>query len=355
MSRAPGVRFRRELGAAALPRSVLELASEGVTTGQLRGKQWRRTSHGFYVPTPRPNTTTQRILDAVPLVPSGGALSGWAAAFVAGVDRLDGIDSRSMTPLPVLICLARDVGWRKRPGVVATKEPIDTKDLGTIAGVPVTSLVRAAFDGVRRADGLEEAVVFLDACANEGKLDLLDFQRYLAQRSGWRGVERARRAADLADAASRSSWESRLRAHLVVDLGLTTPLVNVPVFRDDGRLLGLPDLLLVEEAVAIEFDGGDHLRRTRHHDDRIREELFEASGVIVTRADCLDLRPTGRAGLDRRILDAVHRGRTRDRALDRWTLVPPTWWLVEVEEPPRLSDHELAAIEDALTARRDAR
>jgi hypothetical protein len=112
---------------------------------------------------------------------------------------------------------------------------------------------------------------------------------------------------------------------------------------------------LVKVAVAIEFDGGDHLRRTRHHDDRIREEQFEAAGVIVTRADVLDLRPGGRAALDRRILDAVRRGRSRDRAQDRWTLVPPTWWRTEVEEPPRLSGRELAAIEDRLVEQGYAR
>ena len=35
--------------------------------GQLRGKGWRRTSHGFHVPASCPSTTTQRILEAVPL------------------------------------------------------------------------------------------------------------------------------------------------------------------------------------------------------------------------------------------------------------------------------------------------
>lgn len=236
MSRGSGVRFKRELAAAMRPRSLRELDSDGVAKGQLRGKR-RRTSHGFYVPASCPSTTTQRILDAVPLVPSGGALSGWAAAFVAGVGRLDGLDSRSMTSLPVPVCLARDVGWRKRPGVVATKEPLDEQDTTTVAGVAVTTLVRAAFDGVRLADGVEEAVVFLDACANEGNLDLIEFRRYLEQRVGWCGVRRARQVARLADAASRSSWESRLRVHLVVGLGLASPLVNVPVFRDDGDCL----------------------------------------------------------------------------------------------------------------------
>jgi hypothetical protein len=72
MSRASGVRFKRELAAAVHPRSLRELNSDGVTMGQLRGKGWRRTSHGFYVPASCPSTTTQRILEAVPLVPTGG-------------------------------------------------------------------------------------------------------------------------------------------------------------------------------------------------------------------------------------------------------------------------------------------
>jgi hypothetical protein len=67
MSRASGVRFKRELAAAVHPRSLRELISGGVTMGQLRGKGWRRTSHGFYVPASCPSTATQRILEAVPL------------------------------------------------------------------------------------------------------------------------------------------------------------------------------------------------------------------------------------------------------------------------------------------------
>ena len=51
-----------------------------------------------------PETPAQRILEAVPLVPAGGAWTGWAAAYVHGVDYLDGLDPFTMLPLPVPWC-----------------------------------------------------------------------------------------------------------------------------------------------------------------------------------------------------------------------------------------------------------
>ncbi len=75
-------RFNRELRECHVPRSSAELWQAGVTRGMTAGPGWRRTSRGFYAPaTPALLTPTQRILDAVPLVPRRGAITGWAAAY----------------------------------------------------------------------------------------------------------------------------------------------------------------------------------------------------------------------------------------------------------------------------------
>ena len=52
----------------------------------------------------------QRILDAVPSSPATGAFTDWAAAYVLGVDLLDGLDPESMRPMPITINLGSDLG-----------------------------------------------------------------------------------------------------------------------------------------------------------------------------------------------------------------------------------------------------
>jgi hypothetical protein len=83
-------KFHQELRVAYWPRSAADLAAAGTTRDMTRGPRWRRTSRGYLVPTEAAPTTTQRILDITPLLPTSGALAGWAAAYVHGVKQLDG-------------------------------------------------------------------------------------------------------------------------------------------------------------------------------------------------------------------------------------------------------------------------
>jgi len=84
--------FERDLALAHWPRSSAEVASRGITRAHTRSRRWRRTSRGYFVPASAPEVSAgQRILDAVPLISNGGALAGWAAAYVHGADLLDGV------------------------------------------------------------------------------------------------------------------------------------------------------------------------------------------------------------------------------------------------------------------------
>ena len=103
--------FERDLATAQWPRSAAELASLGITRAHTRSRHWRRTSRGYFVPASVPEGSAgQRILNVAPLVPGGGALAGWAAAYVQGADLLDGVDPETMRPLPVTINLGGDLG-----------------------------------------------------------------------------------------------------------------------------------------------------------------------------------------------------------------------------------------------------
>ena len=98
-------RFTRELQSAVGPLTRQQLEARGVSRSALRGARWRTTTRGLFVPSDIPLTSAQRILEAVPLVPTMGALTGWAAAYVRGVDYLDGIDPFTLQPLAVLVAL----------------------------------------------------------------------------------------------------------------------------------------------------------------------------------------------------------------------------------------------------------
>jgi hypothetical protein len=298
----------------------------------------------------------QRIVEAMPLIPADGALTGWPAAYLAAVTSLDGRDSRTMQELPLPVCLGRDVGrehageWRflrdrlARSDVVAVSvRAHDTfLDADVVLKIRTTVPNRAAFDGIREAGDLAEAVALVDACANAGWIDLGSLSDYVATRSGARRVRSIRRAVALADGAARSTWESRLRVFYVTVAGLPRPRVNVPIFDVDGRLLGIADLFDEKAALVTEFDGRGHRERHQHRADNDREEWFEDAGLTVTRADSLDMLHH-EARLVTRLRSGYRRGMQRDRSRDRWTTTEPAWW-TELHGAVQLTDEEKAGL-----------
>ncbi len=208
--------------------------------------------------------------------------------------------------------------------------------------VPVARGNRAVFDGVRLAGDLGEAVAFIDSCANAGWISLDSFADHVRGRSRARRIRFIREALDLADAAARSPWESRLRVSYVTVAGLPRPKVNVPIFDLEERLLSIADLFDEEAGLVTEFDGQDHRRRRQHRDDNDREEGFEDAGLVVARADSLDM-----TEYEQRLVARLHSGRRRglqrDRRRDRWTLREPDWWR-EQHDRATLTDAEKAQL-----------
>ncbi len=333
--------FTQDLRTATRPAGYRHLLAAGIGRGALAGPHWLRPSRGQYRPRVAELTVTQRILDAAALLPAGGAIGGWAAAYVHGVLWLDGRDGWTGAEVPVLACVGAATHRLSLPGVRYTRARLPIDDVTVVAGVPVTTPLRTALDLTRRATTLEEAVVSLDAL---GAFRLLDRPAYLARLDDLGrqpGVRQARSAAALTDPAVRSPWESRLRMRYQLGAGLPRPEVNVPVFSLRGDLLGIPDLFDAEAGLVTEFDGAGHRARGQHHLDNHREERFEGHNLVVTRADSLDLRGV-RAVLTGRLRQAYDRGRQRDRRRDRWTLEPPDWWLDQLD--PELSDEDKEAM-----------
>jgi hypothetical protein len=198
------------------------------------------------------------------------------------------------------------------------------------------------FDGVRLAPDLSAAVAFLDMAANADWAALSAFEAYTSTRCGARRVRFVRQALELADSAARSPWESRLRVFYITVARLPRPLVNVPIFNREGQLLGIADLFDEEAAQVTEFDGRAHRQRRQHRADNDREEWFEDAGLVVVRADSLDLTRYA-TRLVERLHSARRRGLSRDRSKDKWTLDEPPSWLEERVDTS-LSDAEKAEL-----------
>lgn len=314
-------RFAREARTGVRPLSREHLFARGVTPGQLQGAGWRWACHGFYTPhIAGPLTTGQRILDVEPLLSRGFALGGWAAAYVHGVDWLDGRD-RSNQQWPA-IDVINDHGSRRSTGEVRyRKAALPVTDVKSLHGLPVTSAVRTSFDGARWADGLEDALVFLDAMAAYGLIKAGDVEGHASGRVGATGRAQAVRAAALMAGGVRSPWESRLRYCYQVEAGLQQPLVNVSILDRAGRLLGIADLFDPAAGLVTEYDGEQHREPEHHRRDNIREERLESVNLTVVRADRIDVEQERRS-LIRRILDGHRRGQARDRRHDGWVVSP---------------------------------
>ncbi len=289
----------------------------GIGWRELAGPLWRSPYRGSHVwSATDPYLPLQRALDAVGLLPRGGALGGWAAAQVAGVAELDGLVDGRRQPVP--LCLPPQVVRRRGPRVVPWRCRLDPEDVVEIGGVPVTRAVRTAFDLARHGP-LEASVTALDVLSRGRPRLLAEVAAYLGERPGWRGVPLARRALDLASARTRSPRETALRLFWTLECGLATPEVNASVLSGQGWLLGLGDLLDPTAGLLGEYDGAGHRDEQQHALDNAREEHLEDAGLVVVRFGNLDLTRSRRASRAR--LLAGHARATRHPRGD-WTWKP---------------------------------
>ncbi len=259
----------------------------GIGWRELAGPLWRSPYRGSHVwSATDPRLPLQRALDAACLLPEGGALGGWAAAKVAGVDELDGAPTGR--PLPVPLCLPPRVTRRRGPTVVPWRSPLEAADVVEIGGVPVTRAVRTAFDLARHGD-LEVAVASLDVLAR-GRPD--SWPRWLrTQTPGpagagfpvpaapWRWPARGRDRCGRPRSGCSGCWSVELPA----------PEVNAAVLGHGGWLLGMGDLLDAESGLLAEYDGAGHRDEVQHALDNAREEGFEDTGLVVVRFGNVDL------------------------------------------------------------------
>jgi len=295
----------------------------GPTLGQSRGRRWRRTTPGRYVPAEARRCVEQRILEQSMLLPSGGVVSGWAAMRLHGAAFCDGLarDGRTELPVPLLVPPHLDV--RPGSGAVRHRALLAPDEMTERADIPVATAARATFDAARWCADLREAVVMIDIALAAGLCTHDQLVAHLARRSGARDSGVVRQALTLANPRTLSPEETRVRLIWVLDAGLPEPRCNWPVADSSGRRIGRPDLLCEELAVVGEFDGWDHRGARTHRIDVGKEDAYRNAGLEVFHVVGSDVRDRGL--VVRRMQRAVARARQADRPRD---------WLIRTDPGP---------------------
>lgn len=266
------------------------------------GPYWRRSSPGLYVPADvDPGVVEQRILEAASRLPNTGAVTGWAALRLHGVDYCDGL----RRPVPLVVPPGRRL--RETTGVLVHRERLSPDECTTVLGMPVTTPARAVFDESRRAADIRAATTALDLALTARVVDQQTLQTFLQSKAGWVGVRQVQRAVTLADDRCLSPMESRLRLIWLLDARLPRPKSNWPVADEYGVFIGRPDLLSEELAVIGEYDGSEHRSRSRHRDDLRRDDAFRRVGLEPFRVVGADL--DDKALVLRRIAEAIERSK----------------------------------------------
>jgi hypothetical protein len=232
--------------------------ADGPTRKQARGRAWRRCFNGLYVPSHVDGSDPQqRALEAASVVPSDGALTGWAALAWTNVRWIDGTDRHgALTPATIV---TPGHNTREREGLAISHERLLPKERNTYDGVVLTHPLRSTAYEVRHAPNLMEAVRWIDLVAASDLISLEELAAYAERLVAWAGIDHLRDALTHADENVWSPTEVDLRLTWTVRLGLDHVLTNRPIFDLAGRHIGTPDVLDLERGVVGEYDGELHL------------------------------------------------------------------------------------------------
>ncbi|WP_298804194.1 hypothetical protein [uncultured Pseudokineococcus sp.] len=277
-----------------------------LTRAELLGPRFQRVLRGTYAPAAADADHALFCAAAGLLVPGGALLTGASAASVLGLRWLGPRDDVEMV-------IPEGTQVPRRAGVTVRRSTEPLLGGSPWATTTLAAPTRIAFDAAARAPlplavGRLDALVRAGLCSAEALLETVE-------RSSAGDVVGVRRAVGLVDPRSESLPESALRVHLQLS-GL--PVVPQHRVMLDGREVARVDLALVEEQVAVEYDGQWHALREQLTADRQRLNRLAAARWAVVHVTADDLRHP------RRVVALVRAAAAEQRARGRSVSRPRT-------------------------------
>ncbi|MGH3678694.1 MAG: hypothetical protein ACRDU5_23725 [Mycobacterium sp.] len=251
------------------------VGSEAVAQGMLNEyelRRWhRRIFRDVYVPKGHDVSLRDRIAGAWLRSDRRGVIAGVAASALHGASWID--DDITIELL-----------WsNSRPprGLIARDERFADDEITRIAGIPVTTRARTAFDLGRHLPR-DDAIARLDALMWSSPFSLEDVWLLAKRYRGARGLPQLREALPLVDGGAASPMETWLRV-LVVDAGLPRPTTQIPVVENHGRVVRWLDMGWEDFKVAAEYDGDQHRTDRKQYvkDIRVMPKLERMGWKVI--------------------------------------------------------------------------
>jgi hypothetical protein len=170
---------------------------------------------------------------------------------------------------------------RPPKGIVAREQSMADDEVTRVAGLPVTTLARTAYDLGRHLPR-GRAVARLDALMRATPFSTEDVLLLAKRYPGARGIRRLRSVLPLVDGGAASPKETWLRL-LLVDAGFPVPTTQIPVV-EGYSYFAMLDMGWPEFGVAAEYDGDQHRSDRRQYvKDQWRLRKLAEFGWIVIR------------------------------------------------------------------------
>lgn len=207
-----------------------------------------------------------------------GIIAGCSASAMHGAKWVDG-----RLPAELLY------NYRRPPaGVRSWSDRHVDDEVEVVAGVPVTTAARTAFDLACRYT-VTNAVAAIDALARATHLKVADVELLTQRYKGRRGIRRARRALTLVDAGAESPRETWLRL-LLIRAGFPAPQTQIAVYDGYRHIVAVLDMGWEDIKVAVEYEGDHHRTdRRQFNKDIKRAEALTELGWIQVRVTAEDM------------------------------------------------------------------
>ena len=274
--------------------TATQALSAGYTRDQVRhfvrSGRWIRVARGRFVPNAELDALGVRRARIRAAVDSMGPGATAVLDTAAELHMIAGLRATSEIHVSVPVDRPRPQR-RSDPDLVVHQLTLDPADVGTVAGIPVTTAVRTVADVILRVRRYP-AICLLDSALNRQLVTETDIASIPALIRGRRGAVAARSWLAEADGRAQSPLETRSRLRCV-DGGVPPETLQLEVRDEDGHLLGVGDLGWRTARVIAEADGRDpHRTPQALYEDRLRQNRLVNAGWRILRFTWADtLRP----------------------------------------------------------------